>query len=275
MTHYAKPESNRVQTSGKLITFTHHKGGTGKTTACVNIAGWLTKMKQKVLLIDLDPQANATSGLGVNVNSIEKSMYDVLLSEVNLEDIILETEAGVYLAPASMQLLRAESEILPSPDAFNILASKVHPIQHLFDYILIDSPPGSNVLMINSLVAAKNIIIPLDTGIFSYETLDILNCLIYELENELKISINILMTIFKKYSASLFDFRISKIFYNHVNDYFFVKHKKSYSNFVIPFSNKVYYSQMLGLPISHYAPRSAISRAYQKIAKNIMATDFI
>ena len=91
------------------IAFVHHKGGTGKTTSCLNIAGWLAKMKKQVLVVDLDPQGNATAGLGVDRKTLENSIYDVFFGQHNIEEVILETDSGIYLAPSSLDLLAAET----------------------------------------------------------------------------------------------------------------------------------------------------------------------
>jgi chromosome partitioning protein len=145
--------------SALTIAFAHHKGGIGKTTSCLNVAGWLVKFGKKVLVIDFDPQGNATTGLGVDRHSIDSSIYNVLFEHKDFNEIILETDSGVYLAPASLDLLAVEPQLINQADKTAILKKKLAEIQQYFDYILIDTPPGSTLLMINGIVAAENIII--------------------------------------------------------------------------------------------------------------------
>ena len=112
---------NKKERSAKSIAFVHHKGGTGKTTTCINVAGWLSKMKKKVLVVDMDPQGNATAGLGIDKNSLDGSLYDVFFNEVSIGDVILETESGVYIAPSSLELLAAETHLVDQANCTNIL----------------------------------------------------------------------------------------------------------------------------------------------------------
>jgi chromosome partitioning protein len=267
---FTKSCKNIGHNYAKRIAFVHHKGGTGKTTACLNIAGWLTKLNQKVLVIDLDPQANATTGLGVDLKSIESSMYDVLLQQSTIHEIILETHSGVYLAPATVSLLSAEMELAKKPNAMNILENKLEEAGTYFNFILIDSPPGSSLLMINGILAAKDIIIPLDTGVFGFETLDTLKTLILTLEDDYDVSINIMMTLLKVFSPSLLRNGLTKKIRKMITHYFSINGLQACTIFDVPVSKKVCLAQMHGLPISHYAPNSTVSGVYQKIAKEIL-----
>lgn len=163
--------------SAKTIAFVHHKGGTGKTTSCLNVAGWLARMKKKALVIDLDPQGNATAGLGIDRNTCDGSIYEALFGQKNIDEVILETESGVYLAPSSINLLSAETQMAGQANV-NVLKKKLSGAGRYFDYILIDVPPGSTFLMINGIVASENIIIPLDSGIFAFETMETIKTVI-------------------------------------------------------------------------------------------------
>jgi chromosome partitioning protein len=189
----------------RTIAFVHHKGGTGKTTSCLNIAGWLTKMKKKVLVIDLDPQGNATSGLGIDRTTIDSSIFDVLFGQKHIEEVIVQTDSGVYLAPSSIDLLAAETHMAGQANNTSLLKQKLEDTKEYFDYVLIDLPPGSTLLMINGIVASENIIIPLDSGVFAYETLDTLKTLVLDINEELKTQTNVLMVLLREYSTSLLD----------------------------------------------------------------------
>jgi len=262
-------EDNEPQ-AAKTIAFVHYKGGTGKTTSCLNIAGWLVKMNKNVLVVDLDPQGNATAGLGVDRNNCENSIYDVFLGKHNMEEVILETDSKVHLVPSSIDLLAVETHMAGQINNTRILRDNLREIEKHFDYILIDVPPGSTLLMINGIVASENIIIPLDSGVFAYEAMETLKTLILDLYEELKIETNIMMILLRKYSSSIFDkgptTEIKKMLENFLASNLTVNVKL----FTIPFSRKVFKAQMKGMPISHFAPFSNVGRVYKKIAKEIL-----
>lgn len=252
------------------IAFVHHKGGTGKTTSCLNVAGWLTKMNKKVLVIDLDPQGNATSGLGIDRKTVDLSVYDVFFAQKNMEEIILETDSGVYLAPSSLDLLAAETHLAGQINNTRILKGKIESMPTYFDYILIDVPPGSTLLMINGMVAAENIIIPLDAGVFAYETLETLKTLIIDLNKELGVEINIMMALLKEYSTGLFDKILTGDARNTLRNFLAANLSSEVKIFTLPFSRKIHQAQVKGMPVSHFAPFSNVGRAYKKITLEIV-----
>ncbi|MFH0772084.1 MAG: AAA family ATPase, partial [Candidatus Omnitrophota bacterium] len=263
------------------IAFVHHKGGTGKTTSCLNIAGWFTKMNKKALVIDLDPQGNATSGLGIDRKTIDFSIYDVLFGQKNIEETILETESGIYLAPSSLDLLAAEthkpkgnglasysqSHMAGQVNSAALLRQSLADMTEHFDYVLIDVPPGSTLLMINGIVASENIIIPIDSGVFAYETLATLKSLVIELNKELRVETNLLMMLLRETSISVLDkyqtWEIKKL----LNEFLVENNMPGLKIWTIPFSRKICRAQMKGMPISHYAPYSDAARVYRRIAK--------
>jgi len=256
----------------RKIAFVHHKGGTGKTTACLNVAGWLSKMKKKVLVIDLDPQGNATSGLGIDRATCEGSIYDALFAQKNLHEVIIETDSGVYLAPSSLDLLAAETH-LASPARINntiILKEKLSHLEDYFDYILIDVPPASTLLMINGIVASENIIMPLDSGVFAYETIETLKTLLIDLHEELGVEVNIMMVILKEFSTSFFDLIPTWEIRKLVKKLLLENNMPQVKIFKVPFSRKIYMAQKKGMPISHFAPFSDVGRTYKRIAKEII-----
>lgn len=263
------PEDNETE-SAKTIAFVHHKGGTGKTTSCLNIAGWLVKMKQKVLVIDLDPQGNATSGLGVARNTCEGSIYDVFFGQHNIEEVILETDSGIYLAPSSLDLLAAETHMAGQINNTRILKARLGVIEDHFDYILIDVPPGSTLLMINGIVTSENIIIPLDSGVFAFETMETLKTLVLDLREEVGVETNVMMMLLKGYSTSILDWGPTREIKKMLKEFLAENNIPQVKLFTIPFSRNIYKAQMKGRPISHYAPYSDVGRAYKRIAKEIV-----
>ena len=268
---FQKSRGDNEPQLAKTIAFVHYKGGTGKTTSCLNIAGWLVKMNKNVLVIDLDPQGNATAGLGVDRKSCESSIYDVLFGKHHLEEVILETDSKVHLAPSSTDLLAAETHMSGKMNNTGILRKKMAEIEKYYDYILIDIPPGSTLLMINGIVASENIIIPLDSGVFAYEAMETLKTLILDLYEELKIETNIMMILLRGYSGSIFDKGPTKEIKKMLEEFLVDNLTVDVSLFTIPFSRKVYESQIKGMPLSHFAPFSNVGRVYKRIAEEIIA----
>ncbi|MFB0559971.1 MAG: ParA family protein [Candidatus Lokiarchaeia archaeon] len=262
-------EDSKLQ-KAKIIAFVHHKGGTGKTTSCLNIAGWLVRMEKQVLVVDLDPQGNATTGLGIDRSTIEVSIYDVLLGQRNIEEVILETDSGIYLAPSSIDLLTAETRMAGKINNTTILRESLRNVVRHFDYILIDVPPGSTLLMINGIVASQNIIVPLDSGVFAYETMETLKVLVLDLNEELGIEPNVMMVLLREYSSSIFDKGPTEGVKKLIKRFLAANVTSKVEIFTIPFSRNVYRAQMKGTPISHYAPFSDVGKAYKKIAKEIL-----
>ena len=254
----------------KKIAFVHHKGGTGKTTSCLNIAGWLAKMKKQVLVVDLDPQGNATAGLGIDRKSLDSSIYDVFFGQHNIEEVILETDSGVYLAPSSLDLLATETHMAGKINNTRILKASLGNIEESFDYILIDVHPGSTLLMINGMVAAENIIIPLDSGVFAFETMETLKTLVLDLRDEIGVKTNIMMMLLKGYSSSIFDWGPTREIKKLLKGFLKENNIPDVSIFTIPFSRDIYKAQMKGKPISHYAPYGEVGRVYRRVAKEIV-----
>jgi len=263
-------EQNSYSGSAQRIAFVHHKGGTGKTTSCINVAGWLAKMNEKVLVVDLDPQGNAVAALGVDRKRVEESLYDVLFDHTSIKEVILETDAGVWLVPSSIDLLSAERQMANQANYANLLHNALKSVEKQFDYILIDVGPGSTLLMINGIVACENIIIPLDSGVFAYETLETLKTLVLELEEELGIETNVMMILLRDYSASIFDWKQTQEIKDLVSDFLISNKMQTVKIYSIPYSKKVPQAQMVGMPISHVAPFSDVGRAYERIAQDVL-----
>lgn len=256
---------------GNIIAFVHMKGGTGKTTSCINIAGWLAKWGKKVLVVDVDPQANATSGLGISPSEIDHSICDVFFHQVRMEDVVLETPSGIHLVPSSTDLLGAEVEMSGlKEDGYYLLATSLAEIADRYDYILIDASPGSLPLITNAIVASENLIVPFDGGVFAYETLEALQRLLVEISEDMKIETNILFLLFREEPVLGFS-RVRPMKTMGLISNFFAKRCDEVPRiFTIPYSSKVLKAQLRGMPISHDAPLSAIGRAYKKVSKAIV-----
>jgi chromosome partitioning protein len=161
---------------GKVITICNQKGGVGKTTSAINIAVFLAVSGKKVMLIDLDPQANATSGIGVNKHNIQKSTYHVLLEEIDIKDVLTSTEVpNLMLAPSNLDLTGAEVELVGSLGREYRLEKALEKVRAEFDFIIIDSPPSLGLLTINGLCAADSVIVPVQCEYYALEGLTQLN----------------------------------------------------------------------------------------------------
>lgn len=271
-----------------VIAFAHHKGGTGKTTSCLNVAGYLQKDGKRVLVVDCDPQANATSGLGVDPERVEQSMYDVFMSvfegfpDARITDIIVPTASGIYLAPATLDLVGVEPYLYGIDDRAGILREALTPVRDTYDFILIDTPPSMGQFVINGLVAADRTVVTLDAGTFALNGMEALSMIFNDIREMIGEDVNADFAILTRWGGSddsggglaLFLKRIFspasfaeeerekerlKTFESEVR-------KKFKQVFVVHYSPLIYEAQQKGLPISHYAPESKPGRDYRAVA---------
>jgi len=157
---------------GRIIAIANQKGGVGKTTTCINLGASLAATKRRVLVIDLDPQGNATVGSGVDKNSFEQSSYDMLLGHAPAEQVIVRAEqAGYDLVPTNGDLTAAEVELMNSPQRERRLREALAPVRERYEFILVDCPPSLNMLTLNALVAADSVMIPMQCEYYAMEGL--------------------------------------------------------------------------------------------------------
>lgn len=175
----------------KTIAITNQKGGVGKTTTTINLAASLGATKRKVLLIDFDPQGNATTGSGINKEKIELSVADVLLNLAPITDVIQKTQAGYDLLPANSQLTAAEIKLLRLDEREYFLKRALEPIYKDYDFIFIDCPPALNILTVNALVAVKSVIIPMQCEYYALEGLAALLGTIEQLQHTVNAELQI------------------------------------------------------------------------------------
>lgn len=160
---------------GRIIAVTNQKGGVGKTTTCINLGASLVATKRRVLIVDMDPQANATVGSGIDKNDLERSSYHVLVGECPAEQAIVPSEGGNYdVLPTTGDLTAAEVELMEQASRERRLREALRPVRDSYDFILIDCPPSLNMLTLNALVAADSVLIPMQCEYYALEGLSAL-----------------------------------------------------------------------------------------------------
>lgn len=246
-----------------VIVITNQKGGVGKTTTTVNLAGYLAKSGQKVLLIDLDPQGNTTSGLGIDKNTVERSLYDVLVRETPIQEIRIKTEIpNLDVAPASVVLAAAEVELASQIAREHRLKSAIEKIRHEYDYILIDCPPSLGILTINGLVSADSILIPVQTEFYALEGLSQLLHTVQRVRINLNPKLSLLGVLLTMYNKNTLLSRqveeeVKKHFPNKVFDT------------IIPRNIRLAEAPSYGKTIMHYDKFGKGAAAYKQLAKEV------
>ena len=252
----------------RIISIVNQKGGVGKTTTAINVASFLAFFGKKVLLIDLDPQANATSGLGIPHRELTRTIYHTLIGETRIEEIILgDAEDKLHLAPASSALAGAAVELVNHPEREFKLHTLVQSIKFGYDYILIDCPPSLGLLTINGLVSADELLIPVQSEYYALEGLGQLLETIALIKNHLKPELSILGAVITMYDKRTI---LSQGVLEDLYKYFPNKIMKS----VIPRNIRLAEAPSYGKPILNYDPASSGAKAYERLAREILSIHY-
>ena len=248
----------------KTIAICNQKGGTGKTTTSVNLSSALAALGKRILLVDMDPQGNSTSGVGVNKNDLKTSVYDVLVHKAAPADVMVKTlMSSLDIIPCNINLTGAEIELVGALSRETRLKKALETVKANYDYIFIDSPPSLGLLTLNSLVAAESIIIPIQCEFYALEGVSQLVNTIELIKDGLNPTLEIegvLMT--------MADFRtnLTTEVINEIKKYF---HDKIY-NVVIPRNIRLSEAPSFGKPINLYDPNSVGAIKYKELAEEFL-----
>jgi len=252
---------------GKAIAIFNQKGGVGKTTTNINLTANLGKLGKKILVIDIDPQGNTTSGFGQVSRYLENTIYDALLGDEEIGKCIMKSKfRNIDLIPADMQLAGAEIELTASEGREFRLMRIIEKIRDNYDYIFIDCPPSLGLLTINALTAADGVLIPIQCEYYALEGVSQLMNTIGLIRNKLNPSLKIEGVL-----LSMFDKRtnLSMQVVEEVKEYFKEKVYKT----VIPRNVKLAEAPSYGLPITEYDPKSKGAEAYQALAEEFLKVE--
>ncbi len=259
----AQIQENKEGEKGRIISICNQKGGVGKTVTAINLSAFLAAYRRRTLLMDLDPQGHSGLGLGIDVDNLDKSIYDTLMDGTrSLTDTILSVKPHLDILPANIDLAGLETELANDSHRTTKLVDKLHSIQHLYEYIIIDCPPSIGLLTINALVASRMVIIPVQSSFFSLHGLERILETIGTLMETLSLDIKVYLLL------TLFEGRLreSWIVREKVKSAF----GKHLLRTVIRKTTRLNEATRRGVSILEYEPRSMGCYDYHQLAKEIM-----
>lgn len=251
----------------EVIAIINQKGGVGKSTTAINLAACLGDLGKSALVVDFDPQGNATSGFGVDKDTLKNDVYDALMNDVPMEDVIVPSPVkGVDVAPATIQLAGAEIELVSVMARESVLRYVLEHVRDTYDYVFLDCPPSLGLLTVNALVAADSLLIPIQCEFYALEGLSKLLESMRMVKGRLNPNLDIFGVVMTMYDVRT---TLSRQVVEEVRGYF---GDKVFSS-IIPRNVKLSEAPSHGLPINLYDPRSKGALAYAELAKEVVAHD--
>ena len=252
---------------GRIIAIANQKGGVGKTTTAINLSACLAEKGQKVLAIDMDPQGNMTSGLGLDKDSIEKNIYDLMIGESDVNEVLQkEAQDNLDVIPTSIDLSAAEIELIGVEDKEFIIRNAIQKIRDNYDYIIIDCPPSLNMLTINAMTTADSVLVPIQCEYYALEGLSQLIHTVELVKERLNPILEIEGVVFTMYDART---NLSLQVVENVKDNL----QQNIYKTIIPRNIRLAEAPSYGMPINLYDPKSAGADSYKRLADEVMNSE--
>ena len=249
---------------GRIIAVANQKGGVGKTTTSINLSACLAALGKKVLAIDMDPQGNMTSGLGIDKNEVEYSVYDLILGEAGIEQVVCkEAIENLDVLPSNINLSAAEIELIGVEDKEYIIHNEVEKVRNNYDFIIIDCPPSLNTLTINAMTTADSVLVPIQCEYYALEGLSQLIHTITLVKERLNPNLDIEGVVFTMYDART---NLSLQVVENVKDNL----NQTIYKTIIPRNIRLAEAPSHGLPINLYDPKSAGAESYMLLAEEVI-----
>ncbi len=250
---------------GKIIAIANQKGGVGKTTTAINLSACLAEKGKRVLSVDMDPQGNMTSGLGLDKNSVDNTIYDLIIGEVTIEEAVKRNiHENLDIIPTSIDLSGAEIELLDEENKEYILKNALYKVKENYDFIIIDCPPSLSILTINAMTTADSVLVPIQCEYYALEGLSQLIHTVELVRDRLNQNLKIEGVVFTMYDART---NLSLQVVENVKDNL----EQNIYKTIIPRNIRLAEAPSYGMPINHYDAKSAGAESYMKLAEEVMS----